>query len=269
MRMTRLHTTVLGAGVPGIFVHGSFGWGTDTFPEQGSLADDYQVVLIDRRGFGDSTFAGAEGWPSDMHDVAELLEEVGSAHLVGQSYGAVVALLAAGLQPDRVLSLIAIEPPAFEVAAGDAAADKTTVALKPVFERATSLTAKEFITAWALAQGRTREQLDAWISSFGEQDWAAAEASRHERWPGDPPFQLQVLRTAKFPKLLVRGAWKPEVVGRDDAGKDYAAVCDRIARQIGGQVVVFEQSAHNPQLQEPEAFNALVRETWARRSGKS
>ncbi len=261
--MSRLHTTVLGTGVPAIFVHGSFGWGTDTFPEQGSLADDYQVVLVDRRGFGDSTFADAEGWPADMRDLAELLEEIGPAHLVGQSYGAVVALLAAGLQPDRVLSLIAIEPPAFEVAAADTAADKTTVALKPVFERAKTLTAEEFITAWALAQGRTREQLDAWIGSFGERDWAAVEASRHERWPGDAPFQFQVLRATRFPKLLVRGAWKPEVAGRDDAGKDFAAVCDRIAHQIRARVVVFEQSTHNPQLQEPEAFNALVRETWA------
>jgi pimeloyl-ACP methyl ester carboxylesterase len=261
--MTRLHTVVHGSGVPAIFVHGSFSWGTHTFPEQRTLADDYQVVLVDRRGFGDSTYADAEGWPIDMHDLAELLQEIGPAHLVGQSSGAVVALLAAGLQPESVLSLIAIEPPAFEVAAGDAAADKKVVALKPVFERATSLTAEEFITAWALAQGRTREQLDAWIGSFGEKDWAAVEASRHERWPGDAPFQFKVLRAAEFPKLLVRGAWKPEVVGRADAGKDFAAVCDRIAKQIGARVVVFEGSSHNPQLQEPEAFNALVRETWS------
>ena len=261
--MSSLHTTVLGDGVPAVFVHGSFGWGTDTFPEQRALADDSQVMLVDRRGFGGSTFAEAEGWPSDMHDLAELLDEIGPAHLVGQSYGAVVALLAAALRPDRVLSLIAIEPPAFEVAAGDAAADITIAALKPVFGRVGELTAREFITEWALAQGRTLEQLDGWVASFSEQDWAAVEASRHERWPGDAPFQFQVLRAARFPKLLVRGAWKPEVVGRDDAGKDFAAVCDRIAQQIGARVVVFEQSTHNPQLQEPEAFNALVRETWA------
>jgi pimeloyl-ACP methyl ester carboxylesterase len=255
---------VLGAGVPAIFVHGSLGWGSDTFPEQRALADEYRVVLVDRRGFGGSTFADAEGWPTDMHDLAALLDEIGPAHLVGQSYGAVVALLAAGLRPDRVLSLVAIEPPAFEVAAGDAAADRTTVALKPVFERAETLTAEEFITAWALAQGRTRSQLDAWTGSFSKQDWAAVEASRHERWPGDAPFQFEVLRAAAFPKLLVRGAWRPEVVGRDDGGKDFAAVSDRIAQQIdAAPVVVFEQSAHNPQLQEPEAFNALLRETWA------
>jgi pimeloyl-ACP methyl ester carboxylesterase len=53
-------------------------------------------VLVDRRGFGESTYADAEGWPIDMHDLGELLQEIGPAHLVGQSYGAVVALLAGG-----------------------------------------------------------------------------------------------------------------------------------------------------------------------------
>jgi len=33
---------VLGAGVPAIFVHVSFSWGSDTFPEQRALADEYR-----------------------------------------------------------------------------------------------------------------------------------------------------------------------------------------------------------------------------------
>jgi pimeloyl-ACP methyl ester carboxylesterase len=255
---------VLGTGVPAILVHGSFGWGLETFPEQRSLADEYQVVLVDRRGFGGSTFATAEGWPSDMHDLAELLDEIGPAHLVGQSYGAAVVLLAAGLRPDRVLSLVAIEPPAFEVVAGDAAADEAVAALKPVFERADTLTAEEFVTDWGLARGRTRKQLEAQMGSFGKQDWAAAEASRHERWPGDAPFEFELLRAASFPKRLVRGAWKPEVVGRDGAGKDFAAVCDRIAQEIDApEVIVFDRSSHNPQLHEPDAFNDFLRKLWA------
>ena len=259
--VSALNTTVFGSGVPAVFVHGSFGWGLDTFPEQRLLADEYQVVLVDRRGFGGSTFAEAEGWPKDMLDVAELLEEIGPAHLVGQSYGAVVALLAAGLRPDCVLSLVAIEPPAFEVAAGDASADKTIAALKPVFDRVSDLTAREFVTEWAIAHGRTPEQVDRWISSFGDDDWAAVEASRRERWPGDAPFRFDVLRSARFPRVMVRGAWNTEV--GPAGGKDFAAVCNRIADQIHAPVVVFNHSTHNPQMQEPEAFNALLRQTWS------
>jgi pimeloyl-ACP methyl ester carboxylesterase len=128
--VSELHCDVSGVGVPAIFVHGSFGWGAETFAEQRPLADGHRVILVDRRGYGGSRFAQAKGWPADMRDIADLLDEVGPAHLIGQSYGAVVALLAAGLVPEQVLSLVAIEPPAFEVAHGDPAADATVAALR-------------------------------------------------------------------------------------------------------------------------------------------
>jgi pimeloyl-ACP methyl ester carboxylesterase len=260
--VSRLHLDLFGVGPPAVFVHGSFGWGLDTFPEQRALAGEYRIVLVDRRGFGGSRWAEAEGWPADMHDLATLLDEIGPAHLVGQSYGAVVVLLAAGLRPERVLSLVAIEPPAFEVASGDPDADRTIAALKPVFERAAELTTREFVHEWARAGGGTEERIAAWTESLDELGWAAAEASRRERWPGDAPIRYGVLASASFPKVLARGAWKPEVVGREGAGRDYAAVCQVIADQIGARVAVFEQSGHNPQLQEPQAFNQLLRATW-------
>ena len=93
--VNELHMDVWGDGVPALFVHGSFGWGLETFPDQRALADQYEVVLIDRCGFGGSASLEAEGWPVDMHDVPALLDSVGPAHMVGQSYGAVVVLLAA------------------------------------------------------------------------------------------------------------------------------------------------------------------------------
>lgn len=61
----------------------------------------------------------------------------------------------------------------------------------------------------------------------------------------------------------MRGAWNPDVVGRQDAGRDFAAVCVTIARKIGAPVVVFEHSSHNPQLQEPEGFNRFLQDLWA------
>ena len=113
--MESLHVEVLGDGPAAIFVHGTFGWGSDTFPEQRTLANRYRIMLVDRRGFGGSRSMDAAGWPVDMYDIAELLDEVRAAHLVGHSYGAVVALLAAGLRPERVLSLVAIEPNALRL----------------------------------------------------------------------------------------------------------------------------------------------------------
>jgi pimeloyl-ACP methyl ester carboxylesterase len=256
-----LHVESVGSGTSAIFVHGSFGWGAQTFPDQRALADEYRVMLVDRRGFGGSASAESNGWPTDMHDVAELLGDEGPAHLVGQSYGAVVVLLAAGLRPERVLSLVAIEPPAYEVARGDPDADAATAALKPVYEQAKELTAREFVAAWGRGRGIGPERLARWID--GDRDPAADEASRRETWPGEAPIAFDVLASARFPKVLARGAWKPEVVGREGAGREFAAVCRVLAERIGARVIVFDRSAHNPQLEEPEALNRLLREVWA------
>ncbi len=37
--MTELHVESLGRGPAALLVHGSFGWGLDTFPEQRTLVD--------------------------------------------------------------------------------------------------------------------------------------------------------------------------------------------------------------------------------------
>jgi pimeloyl-ACP methyl ester carboxylesterase len=269
--MSRLHSEVVGTGVPAVFVHGSFDWGAETFPYQRALGEGHRVIVVDRRGYGGSRSLQGEGWPADMHDLAELLDELGPAHLVGQSYGAVVVLLAARLRPERVLSLVAIEPPAFEAARGDRWADATTAAMKPVFDGAPEMSAEAFLRAWGRARGLSEERIAAWaaeLDAMGDRGWAAVEAARRELWPGDPTFAFDVLADARFPKLLVRGAWKPELAGYSDGGKDLAAVCEAIAERIGARIVVFEDSTHNPQRQEPDAFNELLLELWSSAEGE-
>ncbi len=61
--MDELHVDVFGAGDPAIFVHGSFGWGLDTFPEQRALSDEYRIILVDRRGFAGSSSLEPMGCP--------------------------------------------------------------------------------------------------------------------------------------------------------------------------------------------------------------
>jgi pimeloyl-ACP methyl ester carboxylesterase len=221
---TDLHLEVFGEGEPAVFVHGSFGWGLDTFPDQSALADHYRVILVDRRGFGESPPAVEVGWPTDMHDIAALLAAISGAHLVGQSYGAVVCLLAAGLRPDLVRSLVAIEPHAFGVAKDDPAAAAAARALRPIIAQAPVMTALEYYVAFMQARGRSPEDIQQRTARFTAKDWAAVESSRRERDPADAPIPLQVLRQAAFPKVLVRGAWNPErFPGREAIGRAYRA----------------------------------------------
>ena len=101
MRTTAgVHVTVWGDGEPAVFVHGSFGWGEETWREQRPLAEQYRLLLIDRRGFGASPPDGRVDFDRDADDVAELLED--GAHLVGHSYGGVVSLVAAARRPESV-----------------------------------------------------------------------------------------------------------------------------------------------------------------------
>lgn len=261
--MTDLHLEVYGEGEATIFVHGMFGWGLDTFAHQSALADQYRVILVDRRGYGDSPAADQLGWHIDMRDISVLLDEVGGAHLVGQSYGAVVCLLAAGLRPETVRSLVAIEPHTFEIAKGRDAVHAVIRALKPVHERAGLMTASEFYRAYGLARGRSEEQISQDMAAMSSKDWAAIEASRRERSSLDAPIPVDVLAAARFPKVLVRGAWPPErFPGREIMARAYREVCEVIAEAIGARVVVFKDSAHNPQMEEAEQFNSFLRSVW-------
>ena len=261
--MTELGMNVFGDGEPALFVHGSFGWGIDTFSEQVALEDGFRIVLVDRRGFGKSPTRGSDGWPMDMTDLAGVLDGMGPAHLVGHSYGAIVALLAAGLRPAAVRSLVAIEPTLFDHAPDSAAAREMALALRAVYRSAPEMDARAFADAWGTAWGRSPEAQRAWVEGLGEDDWAAAEATRRERYPGDAPVDFDSLASATFPKVVVSGAWPPNIApGREQARDALNDVADAVAARMGAERVVFPRSSHGPQWEEPQAFNEFLRKLW-------
>jgi pimeloyl-ACP methyl ester carboxylesterase len=245
-----LNVTVWGEGEPAILVHGSFDWGTKTWAKQRPLADSFRLLVVDRRGFGASPPDGRVDFERDAQDVAELLDE--RAHIVGHSYGGVVALLAAGQRPDAVRSLTVIEPPALWLArrhptveeflarmddAGDKAADPSEYRLR-------------FLQGFgfpAEPQELTGLQLEA------------ARASMTERPPSEAEIPLDALRGVRT--LVVRGDWStaPPQAGRV-AGAVFRAVSDVLVEQLDAECAVFP-AAHNPQLL-GEPFNERLRAFW-------
>src|SRR5690242_17626930 len=134
MPSTGLNVTVWGEGDDAVFVHGSFGWGEETWAKQRPLADDHRLLLVDRRGFGRSAPDGRVDFERDAGDVADLLGD--GAHLVGHSYGGVVSLLAAARRPAAVRSLTVIEPPALGLVRGNPVADDFVTGVETAMKEA-------------------------------------------------------------------------------------------------------------------------------------
>src|SRR5215208_4905168 len=105
---------VSGSGEPVLFIHGAFV--ADTFLPlqfQQSLVGRYQLFNYHRRGYAGSSRSAAPGSISrQAADCAQLLKHVGveSAHVVGHSFGGVIAIQLALDAPEVVHTLALLEP---------------------------------------------------------------------------------------------------------------------------------------------------------------
>lgn len=251
-RAIGLNVTVWGKGEPAVFVHGSFGWGEETWREQRPLSDTYRLLLVDRRGFGKSPADGRVDFERDADDVAELLED--EAHLVGHSYGGVVSLLAAARRPEAVRTPTLIEPPALALARGNPAVEELIRRIEaagaetadPSEYRARFLRAFGFSAETATLEGLTLE---------------AARSSMRERPPWEAEIPLDVLAGAGLRVLMVRGDWCPAPdAARERAGAAFHAVCDVLEQGLAADSAIFP-AAHSPQ-QLGKLFNDRLRTFW-------
>ncbi len=107
---TSLYCEVAGSGPAVVLLHG-FTLNTRMWDEQFMpLAQQFQVIRYDLRGFGRSAVPTGEPY-SHVDDLRALLDrlEIGQASLVGLSKGGVVALDCALTDPARVRALVLID----------------------------------------------------------------------------------------------------------------------------------------------------------------
>jgi pimeloyl-ACP methyl ester carboxylesterase len=136
-----------GCGDPVVLVHGVLadyrGWSTIV----DDLAKRFHVYAYSRRyHFPNSTSGDGRDYLPATHaaDLLAFIDNLGldGVHVVGHSYGGNVALLAALKHPDKIRTLVLIEPTTFSLIAGSEAGDKALADYGPLADRIGELLGK-------------------------------------------------------------------------------------------------------------------------------
>ena len=112
---TRLHYVDWGnsSAPPLLLVHGGFDHARSWDWTARALCGDYHVMAVDLRGHGDSGWSSDGGYmmSSFVYDLAQMVDMIGeeTVTIVAHSLGGAISLRYAGLYPERVAKLVAIE----------------------------------------------------------------------------------------------------------------------------------------------------------------
>ena len=224
-----------------MLVHGSVVNADLTWSAQKPLADRFEIVAPNRRGFP----PGPDVESVDFEDEAVWLQpflEPGT-HVVGHSYGGVIALLAIARQPECARSLTVIEPPALGVARAEPAVEKFIERTEEHWTKGPRDPA-EFLRGFLALVGSSIPP-----GNLSPELLQGARTLMVERSPAEAVIPLDELARAPFPKLVVSGGHSPV----------FEAVCDVLEERLGGERTVLPGAGHSVQrLGEP--FNELL--TW-------
>ncbi|MFI9271547.1 alpha/beta fold hydrolase [Kitasatospora sp. NPDC052896] len=241
-----------------VLVHGSFDDHTSWDRIVPLLPHDITAIRYDRRGHSRSSApAGRSGLHDHAGDLVSVITELagGAAHLVGHSYGALVALMTAARHPELVSSVLVHEPPAFPLLADDpqgeplraeARAHVTTVAAHIEAGRQDEAVA---LFAEKVAFG------PRWRELFPQPQRAVLAANAHTYLdqfhdPDHYALDLEALATDRVPITVTVGTDGPAAVRRCTQ-----LLADRLP---AATVETLTGAGHAPHLSHPDEFAAAL-----------
>lgn len=253
-----------GEGPPVILVHGSLSNARQWRTLKERLRGRFRVLAPDLSARANGAGIAADGTCSFEEDcalVARLLEQAGGkAHLLGHSYGGIVAIKAAFAQRDAIASLILIEPSCFHLLEQER---------QPEFSEITALLlAQRDSAARGDMEASAQGFIDYWIAPGA---FAAMPESRRKMialgipkvakdWRGTNDHQTTLADYLSFgvPTLVMRA-------------RDTRAPSFRIADMIAGVLpdvsrAEIASGGHMSPLTNPEPVNDAV-ETFLRERG--
>lgn len=256
----RIHYEVEGSGEPIALIHAGVANLRMWDDQATALRDTYRVIRYDTRGFG-RTETDAVAF-SNRADLAALLDHLGeeAAHVVGVSRGGMIALDFALELPDRVRSLVVAAGGIGGYESPDDADGSTFEEPERLLEAKDWEGISEWETAyWVDGPGQPAGRVAPAIRAKVH-DWILANyrAEKEEGTPQplDPPA-VGRLGELRAPLLVILGTL-------DEAGTQ-ASMRHLAGTVPGAQLEVFEGAAHMLNLEQPERFNALLRDFFARR----
>ncbi len=245
-----------GTGTPIVLLHGLMAH-AGFFPLQAPLADTHRLISIDLRGHGAST-AGTEVSVERLAaDVTELVEALAleGAIGVGWSLGATVLWhVLAGPAAPRFAGAVVVDMTAqvrndaeWDLGLSPEACEARSIAIRDDFETF-ALTAGQAIFAQPVAP--EHRKLADWASLQFTRNDAGAIASV---WASLIRQDVRaLLEKIQHPTLIVHGG-RSELYGDDTADHLVAALPH-------ARAVRFENSGHAPHLEEPDLFNATLKD---------
>jgi pimeloyl-ACP methyl ester carboxylesterase len=247
-----------GAGEPAVLVHGSWGDHFNWAQVVPALSASLNVATYDRRGHSRSDRPIGQGSiQEDVADLAALIEVLFArpAHVIGNSFGASIALNLAVRRPELIRSLTAHEPPLFCLLEGDSQVQPT---LSVVQER---IAAVVRILEGGDVEGGARRFVET--VAFGPGAWDWLPPSIRDTFVFNAPTWLDELRDpaamsldlgrasrCSAPVLLTLGGESPPY---------FPAVVERIAAALPhARRHLFPQAGHLPHLTHAEEYVQVI-----------
>ncbi|MBI5289432.1 MAG: proline iminopeptidase-family hydrolase [Chloroflexi bacterium] len=260
-----------GPGVPLLTLHGGPGIPHDYLEPLAVLGDERPVVFCDQLGAGkadrpdDSTLWTVERYVREVQRVRDVLE-LREVHILGQSWGTMLAVDYALSGAPGIRSLV-LENPCLSVNRWAADADMLIAQLPPdvrdVIKKhraAETYDDPEYQRALGTWYRRHMCRLEHWpelltrtaragnpavyTAMWGPTDFVATGATREYERADD-------LGSLTMPVLYITGR-------HDTATPETTAF---YAQQTPhAELAILEESSHSPHIEEPDAFNAVVRD---------
>lgn len=214
----RIFVECWGDGPRVVLVHGAMTTGSATWKRQRPLEERWKLVVPSRRGFVPNPPAAESDFEVDAEDMAPLLDD--GAHLVGHSFGGLVALFAAALRPNAVLSLCLFEPATQALMRGDPEVE--TGIAEHERRRLRFTDPRDFLVDFMGALGGAGAAVPDPLPEEMEQH---ARLLLVERVPYDAQIPVAAIASMSCPKLVVSGDHDPS----------QERVCDVTAKAIGAK----------------------------------